>query len=171
MIFEVRIGLVFWRVYAAVMKPYPGAPAVIGDDLVLYGALVIEPGEELGRLPEGIRTVPVAVRPEDLGMIGIDQVLHLGPHIVGYIGRLVLCKDGVVPFVILPLGAPSRYGVYTPMNKDAKLGILEPLRYGPLIKGFPGRLIGLGPKGADQAQRDGRQSEGGKQDFFHVAIF
>ena len=59
-----------------------------------------------------------------------------------------------IPLRVLLWRAPARYGVETPMNEDAELGIEVPLGTRPLIKRVPLRFIrkGFGGNYAGGAQ-------------------
>ena len=51
------------------------APAVVSDHGVLDGALVVQPGQELGGGPVRVRSLAVTVRPDHIRLISVHLVV------------------------------------------------------------------------------------------------
>jgi hypothetical protein len=60
------------------------SPAVVADDGVPDGTLVVQPGEERRRVPIPIRCLPLAIRPENLGFVVFDLEVDQDTFFVKY---------------------------------------------------------------------------------------
>eukprot|EP00916_Digyalum_oweni_P013215 GHVL01021716.1.p2 GENE.GHVL01021716.1~~GHVL01021716.1.p2 ORF type:complete len:106 (-),score=3.96 GHVL01021716.1:798-1115(-) len=82
----------------------PLPPAVIGHNGVFHGTFIVEPGDEVGGVPVNVGCLPVAVRPDHLGLVlvhDLEQLRHrFTSHEVlcGKVVGLVLKIQGVEPF-------------------------------------------------------------------------
>lgn len=90
------------REVAAMMARAALTPAVIRDDLVFDGAVVVKPGQELPALPV-LRGGRIAVGPDDLRLVSmhqfveLDESLPLHKVVGGEVVALVEEKQGVEP--------------------------------------------------------------------------
>lgn len=81
------------------------APPIVHDNSILNGALAVEPSEEFLGLPVGVGSLPVAVRPQDVRSVCVNQFHHFGNYFVynicgsGEVALFVREIQWVVPFV------------------------------------------------------------------------
>jgi hypothetical protein len=97
-----------------------------------------------------------------LGKISVFLFLILYP-----IG-IAAVKAVLIPFGIFTFFAVARNGIDSPMDEDAEFGVHIPLGDGPLVKGYPVRLIVLGINTGGSGAC--HQGSNGKDAFCHVSF-
>lgn len=61
----------------AVLARSAATPSVVHNHCILDGTLVIQPRQELGGLPVSVGSLPIPVRPQNVGLVGVDEFVHL----------------------------------------------------------------------------------------------
>lgn len=77
-----RVEAVGAGVEVAVLASGSDAPAIVGHDSLADWAGVVEPRQELLRLPVLVGSFPVAVAPDHLWVEAVDDLHQLWPHFV-----------------------------------------------------------------------------------------
>ena len=72
-----RVKSIAAGIKPSVVTGTPTPPAVIDHHEVPDGAVVVEPGQELGAVPVGVRSLPVSVRPHHVRLVPVDDLVHL----------------------------------------------------------------------------------------------
>ena len=73
------------------------APAIVDGDILGVFYILVDPLEDLGRAPQGIGVIPLAIGPENIGLVALDQLLDLRDHLGLDVFLLVAVVEGVVP--------------------------------------------------------------------------
>jgi len=105
-----------------------------------------------------------------LGLETVGQLVigHVAEHLflVPDTSRVAVVQPVLIPLRVLPHFAVSRDRIDAPMNEDAELGILEPLRHRPLVQRFPRGLIFLRMRSRQRGQGEHQQ-----QNLSHSVLF
>ena len=90
------------------------APTIIGHDRVLHRTVIVKPGQKIRGIPVRIGRLPVAIAPEHVGLITLDELIKLRTRLLRHKGlrgpliRLVLQVERMKPLLETVIQAKTK---------------------------------------------------------------